>query len=134
MKTIVITVAKILLVEDNEMNRDMLRRRLSRQGYDIIIAVDGIEALEKVASAHPDLILMDLSLPELGGWEATRRLKRDRYTKHIPIIVLTAHALKSDRNSAFEVGCDDYDIKPIDFPRLLMKIEALLNKEEMAKR
>lgn len=127
----VTTMAKILLVEDNEMNRDMLSRRLSRQGYEITIAVDGKEALEKVASAHPDLILMDLSLPDLDGWEATKQLKRDKYTKHIPVIVLTAHALKSDRKSAFEVGCDDYDVKPIDFPRLLMKIEALLNKEEM---
>ncbi|MCH8080532.1 MAG: response regulator [Proteobacteria bacterium] len=124
-------MAKILLVEDNEMNRDMLSRRISRKGYDLIVAVDGKEALEKVVSAHPDLILMDLSLPEMDGWEATKQLKRDKYTKHIPLIVLTAHALKSDRKSAFEVGCDDYDIKPIDFPRLLIKIEALLHKEEM---
>lgn len=114
---------KILLVEDNEMNRDMLSRRLARQGYDISIAVDGQEALEMVLKSEPDLILMDLSLPELDGWEATRKLKQDSKTKHIPIIVLTAHALKSDREDAFEVGCDDYDVKPVDFQRLLKKIE-----------
>ena len=125
-------MAKILLVEDNEMNRDMLSRRISRKGYDLIVAVDGKEALEKVASAHPDLILMDLSLPKLDGWEATQQLKRDKYTKHIPIIILTAHALKSDQERAFKIGCDDYDVKPIDFPRLLMKIEALLHKEAVA--
>lgn len=125
------TMAKILLVEDNEMNRDMLSRRLIRQGYDTIIAVDGKEALEKAASELPDLILMDLSLPELDGWSATRQLKQNKDTKHIPVIVLTAHALKSDRDSAFEVGCDDYDVKPIDFPRLLTKVEALLSRDKM---
>ena len=125
------TMAKILLVEDNEMNRDMLSRRLIRQGYDTIIAVDGEEALEKAASELPDLILMDLSLPELDGWSATRQLKQNKDTKHIPVIVLTAHALKSDRDSAFEVGCDDYDVKPIDFPRLLTKVEALLSRDKM---
>ena len=125
------TMAKILLVEDNEMNRDMLSRRLIRQGYDTIIAIDGEEALEKAASELPDLILMDLSLPELDGWSATRQLKQNKDTKHIPVIVLTAHALKSDRDSAFEVGCDDYDVKPIDFPRLLTKVEALLSRDKM---
>ena len=124
-------MAKILLVEDNEMNRDMLSRRLQRQGYDVSIAVNGKEALGKVSEVSPDLILMDLSLPEMDGWEATRRLKADSSTKQIPIIVLTAHALKTDREGAFEAGCDDYDVKPIDFQRLLKKIEAILSKENM---
>lgn len=119
---------KILLVEDNDMNRDMLSRRLSRKNYDIIVAVNGIEALEKVAAAPPDLILMDLSLPRMDGWETTRRLKQDSKTKDIPVIVLTAHALKSDRDKAYQIGCDDYDVKPIDFPRLLAKIETQLDK------
>ena len=123
-------MVKILLVEDNNMNRDMLSRHLSRQGYDIAIAVDGKQALEKVKADLPDLILMDLSLPEMDGWEATRRLKTDNTTQHIPIIVLTAHALKTDREGAFEAGCDDYDVKPVDFPRLLVKIEAQLNAGE----
>ncbi len=123
---------KILLVEDNEMNRDMLGRRLQRQSYDIVMAVNGIEAIKKAQSEQPDLILMDLSLPELDGWEATRRLKQDNNTRCIPIIVLTAHALKSDRESAFEQGCDDYDVKPIDFSRLLNKIETQLNKSHVA--
>ncbi len=123
---------KILLVEDNEMNRDMLARRLQRQSYEITLAVNGTEALEKAASESPDLILMDLSLPELDGWEATRRLKQNSNTSYIPIIVLTAHALKSDRESAFEEGCDDYDVKPIDFPRLLNKIEKQINKSQVA--
>lgn len=121
-------VVKILLVEDNDMNRDMLNRRLKRKGYDVIIAVDGIEALEKARTGQPDLILMDLSLPEMDGWEATRILKADESTKSIPLIVLTAHALKTDREGAFEVGCDDFDVKPIDFQRLISKIEAQLNK------
>ena len=124
-------MTKILLVEDNDMNRDMLSRHLNRQGYDVIIAVDGNEALEMVSSAQPDLILMDLSLPELDGWEATRRLKVDNTTKDIPIIALTAHALKADRKGAFEAGCDDYDVKPIDFTRLLEKIERLLSSKEV---
>ncbi len=119
-------MAKILLVEDNDMNRDMLSRRLERKGYDVIVAVDGKQALEMVPSEQPDLILMDLSLPEMDGWEAIRRLKADKTTQHIPVIVLTAHALKTDREGAFEAGCDDYDVKPIDFPRLLEKIERLL--------
>ncbi|MFQ5660371.1 MAG: response regulator [Gammaproteobacteria bacterium] len=123
---------KILLVEDNQMNLDMLRRHLVRVGYDIIVAVDGAEALETVAEETPDLILMDLSLPNLDGREATRRLKQDGNTKHIPVIVLTAHALMSDRMSAFEAGCDDYEVKPIDFSRLLGKIEAQLAKLETA--
>ena len=124
-------MAKILLVEDNEMNRDMLSRRLQRQGHDVNVAVNGKEALVKITEALPDLILMDLSLPEMDGWETTRRLKADDSTKEIPIIVLTAHALKTDREGAFEAGCDDYDVKPIDFQRLLGKIDALLSKENM---
>ena len=124
-------MAKILLVEDNEMNRDMLSRRLQRQGHDVNEAVNGKEALEKITTALPDLILMDLSLPEMDGWEATRRLKADSTTKDIPVIILTAHALKTDREGAFEAGCDDYDIKPINFQRLLGKIEALLKKENV---
>ena len=123
-------MAKILIVEDNEMTLGMLCKLLSRKGYDIVVAVDGKEALEMVSSEQPDLILMDLSLPELDGWEATRRLKADKTTQQIPIIVLTAHTLKTDRESAFEAGCDDYDVKPINFPRLLVKIEALLNAGE----
>ena len=122
-------MAKILLVEDNEMNRDMLSRRLQRQGHNVNVAVNGKEALVKVTDDLPDLILMDLSLPEMDGWETTRRLKADNSTKEIPIIVLTAHALKTDREGAFEAGCDDYDVKPIDFQRLLGKIDALLSKE-----
>ena len=120
-------MAKILIVEDNEMNRDMLSRRLERQGHQVYVAVDGKQALEMVSSEQPELILMDLSLPEMDGWETTRRLKADNTTQHIPVIVLTAHALKTDREGAFEAGCDDYDVKPINFPRLLVKIEALLN-------
>ena len=116
-------IEKILLVEDNELNRDMLSRRLQRQGYQIVIAVDGQEALEKVSEEKPTLILMDLSLPVMDGWEATRRLKANTKTKQIPIIVLSAHALKTDREEAFKAGCDDYDIKPIDFSRLLSKIK-----------
>ena len=116
-------MTKIMLVEDNEMNRDMLSRRLQRKGYEVVIACDGKEALDLVKSERPDLILMDLSLPEMDGWEATRRLKADKTTKDIPLIVLTAHALKTDREGAFEVGCNDFDVKPIDFQRLLEKIE-----------
>ena len=119
---------KILLVEDNEMNRDMLVRRLSRSGYEMMVATNGKEALEKVAAETPDLILMDLTMPELDGWEATRRLKANNTTKGIPLIILTAHALKTDRDGAFEAGCDDYDVKPIDFQRLFTKIEKQLEK------
>ena len=119
----VTAMTKIMLVEDNEMNRDMLSRRLQRKGYEVVIACNGKEALDLVKSKRPDLILMDLSLPEMDGWEATRRLKADDTTKSIPLIVLTAHALKTDREGAFEVGCDDFDVKPIDFQRLLTKIE-----------
>ena len=117
---------KILLVEDNEMNRDMLSRRLQRKGYEVVIAVDGGEGVEMAHSQSPDLILMDMSLPVLDGWEATRRLKAAPDTASIPVIALTAHAMATDRDKAMEAGCDDYDTKPIDFPRLLGKIEMLL--------
>ena len=122
----------ILLVEDNEMNMDMLSRRLDRKGYSVMHAVNGREAIEKATSNMPDLILMDLSLPEIDGYEATMRLKKDNETKKIPIIVLTAHALKSDRERAFSLGCDDYDVKPINFSRLLDKIEKQLDKVQAA--
>ncbi len=122
-------IATILLVEDNEMNRDMLSRRLARRGYAVMIAVDGQSGVELAQSRTPDLILMDMSLPVLDGWEATRRLKADAATGKIPIIALTAHAMSSDREKALEAGCDDYDTKPIDMPRLLGKIEALLGQD-----
>ena len=119
-------MTKILLVEDNEMNRDMLSRRLERKGYQVVLAVDGQAGVEMALSEAPDLVLMDMSLPVLDGWEATRRLKASADTRHIPVIALTAHAMSSDREKALEAGCDDYDTKPIDLPRLLGKIEALL--------
>lgn len=116
----------ILIVEDNEMNRDMLSRRLERKGFAVSIAVDGEEGLEVARANMPDLILMDMSLPVVDGWEATRRLKGDDRLKHIPVIALTAHAMANDRDKALEAGCDDYDTKPIDLPRLLAKMDALL--------
>jgi CheY-like chemotaxis protein len=116
----------ILLVEDNEMNRDMLSRRLERRGYRVVLAVDGLSGVETAAAQAPDLVLMDMSLPVLDGWEATRRLKAAPATRHIPVIALTAHAMAGDREKALEAGCDDYDTKPIELPRLLGKIEALL--------
>ena len=119
-------MAKILLVEDNEMNRDMLSRRLQRRGYEVIIAVDGGEGVTMAHSERPDFILMDMSLPVLDGWEATRQIKASAQTKAIPVIALTAHAMATDRDKALEAGCDDYDTKPIELPRLLGKIEALL--------
>ena len=119
---------KILLVEDNEMNRDMLSRRLERKGYSIAIAVDGQQAVDMAASDPPALILMDMSLPVLDGWEATRRLKGDERTKKIPIIALTAHAMQGDEQQAREAGCDDFDTKPVELPRLLEKIQAQLNR------
>jgi CheY-like chemotaxis protein len=119
-------MSKILLVEDNEMNRDMLSRRLERKGYQIIIAVDGSQGVALARSERPDLILMDMSLPVLDGWEATRQLKADPATRPIPVIALTAHAMASDREQALAAGCDDYDTKPIELPRLLEKIQALL--------
>ena len=121
-------MTKILLVEDNEMNRDMLSRRLARKGYDVLIATDGVEGLEKSKSDSPDLILMDMSLPVIDGWEATRQLKADTHTKKIPVIALTAHAMSGDREEALAVGCDEYDTKPIEFSRLLGKIITLLEQ------
>jgi len=116
----------ILIVEDNEMNRDMLSRRLERKGFDILIAVDGEMGINVARASSPDLILMDMSLPVVDGWEATRRIKADPVLKHTPVIALTAHAMANDRDKALEAGCDDYDTKPIDLPRLLAKMEALL--------
>jgi two-component system, cell cycle response regulator DivK len=118
---------RILLVEDNEMNRDMLSRRLSRKGYEVVVAVDGQEGVERARSEAPDLILMDMSLPVKDGWTATREIKADAATSAIPIIALTAHAMSGDREKALEAGCDDYDTKPIELTRLLEKIEARLN-------
>jgi CheY-like chemotaxis protein len=123
---------RILLVEDNEMNRDMLSRRLSRKGFEVIIAVDGQQGVEKAMSESPDLVLMDMSLPVLDGWEATRRLKAASATRHIPIIALTAHAMSGDREKTLQAGCDDYDTKPIELPRLISKIEALLNAKKVS--
>jgi Response regulators consisting of a CheY-like receiver domain and a winged-helix DNA-binding domain len=119
-------VPKILLVEDNEMNRDMLSRRLQRRGFDVVIAIDGQSGIEKAQTESPDLILMDMSLPMIDGWEATRALKSKAETKHIPVIALTAHAMSTDRDRALEAGCDDYDTKPIEFSRLLEKMESLM--------
>ncbi len=117
---------KILLVEDNAMNRDMLSRRLTRRGYEVVVAVDGQAGVDLAASEKPDLILMDMSLPVIDGWEATRRIKGAPETGAIPVIALTAHAMATDREKALEAGCDDYDTKPIDLPRLLGKIEGLI--------
>ncbi len=122
-------MSKILLVEDNEMNRDMLSRRLGRRGHQVVIAVDGEQGVEMARSIAPDLILMDMDLPVLDGWEATRQLKSAPETKGIPIIALTAHAMMGDREKAIDAGCDDYDTKPIEFSRLIEKIEAALGKE-----
>jgi CheY-like chemotaxis protein len=117
---------KILLVEDNEMNRDMLSRRLLRNGFDVIMAVNGQEGIDLATSQTPDLILMDMSLPVLDGWDATRQLKANPATAGIPVIALTAHAMESDREKALAAGCDDFDTKPIELPRLLGKMKALL--------
>ena len=119
---------KLLLVEDNEMNRDMLSRRLEKRGYTLTLAVDGGQGVALAKSGLPDLILMDMSLPVIDGWEATRQLKADSATQGIPVIALTAHAMESDRQKALEAGCDDFDTKPVDLARLLVKIEELLKK------
>jgi CheY-like chemotaxis protein len=121
-------MARLLLVEDNEMNRDMLSRRLARRGYDVVIAVDGEQGVAMARSEAPALILMDMSLPGLDGWEATRRIKAASETKRIPVIALTAHAMSGDREKAVAAGCDDFDTKPVDLDRLLQKIEALLGR------
>jgi two-component system cell cycle response regulator DivK len=119
-------MVRVLLVEDNELNRDVLSRRLQRKGYEVAQAVDGQQGLEAARAEKPDLILMDMSLPGLDGWEATRLLKADPETRGIPVIALTAHAMAGDREKALEAGCDDYDTKPIEWPRLLAKVEAAL--------
>jgi CheY-like chemotaxis protein len=125
-------VAKILLVEDNEMNHDMLSRRLTRRGFQVVIAVDGAQGVALALAESPDLILMDMSLPVMDGWEATQRLKTAPETQAIPIIALTAHAMAGDRAKALAVGCDDYDTKPIEFKRLFGKIQTLLGQEPTA--
>ena len=122
---------KILLVEDNETNRDMLSRRLARRGYEVLIAVDGAEGLAMARAEAPHLILMDMSLPVLDGWEATRQLKAGASTRAIPVIALTAHAMAGDREKAMEAGCDEYETKPVEFQRLLSKIEAILNGQSV---
>ena len=120
-------MAKILLVEDNEMNRDMLSRRLARKGHEVVVGEDGQEGVDMATSEAPDIILMDMSLPVIDGWEATRRIKAAPETAGIPVIALTAHAMASDREKALDAGCDDYDTKPVELDRLLGKIDALLN-------
>lgn len=122
-------MTKILLVEDNEMNRDMLTRRLVRQGFEIVCAIDGPSGVEKAASEKPDLILMDIALGEMDGWEATQLIKANPATHRIPVIALTAHALESDRRKSVEVGCSEFDTKPVDLPRLLGKIESVLSQQ-----
>jgi CheY-like chemotaxis protein len=120
---------KILLIEDNEMNRDMLSRRLARKGYSVVMAIDGIHGLAAARDEAPDLILMDMNLPGIDGWEATRRLKAQDATRHVPVIALTAHAMVSDRQKALEAGCDDYETKPVEFQRLVSKIQAILERQ-----
>jgi CheY-like chemotaxis protein len=120
----------ILVVEDNDLNRELLARRLKRKGFDVVHAADGIEGVRLARESHPDLILMDMSLPGMDGWQATRVLKSDAATVHLPVIALTAHAMAGDFEKAIEAGCDDYDTKPVDMPRLLGKIERLLALRE----
>jgi CheY-like chemotaxis protein len=121
-------MARILLVEDNEMNRDMLSRRLTRQGHTVLLAADGAEGIAKARDEAPDIVLLDMSLPVIDGWEAARRLRADAATARLPIIALTAHAMAGDREKALDAGCDDYDTKPVELPRLLRKIAALLGR------
>jgi two-component system, cell cycle response regulator DivK len=123
-------MTKILLVEDNEMNRDMLSRRLVRRGFEVVFAVDGQQGVDLAKSEQPDIILMDMSLPVMDGWEATRRVKADAATKRVPVIGLTAHAMSGDREKAIEAGCDDYDTKPVELDRLIGKMEKLLGAEK----
>ena len=125
-------MARILLVEDNDMNRDMMSRRLQRKGYEVLMAADGMQAVLMAESETPDLILLDMSLPVIDGWEAARRLKASPTTSGVPIIALTAHAMAGDREKAREAGCDDFDTKPVELPRLLSKIEGLLQKRSPA--
>ena len=124
-------MSKILLIEDNEANRDALSRHLKRRGFEVVMAIDGQQGIEMTRSEAPSLILMDMSLPVLDGWEATRQLKADPETNSIPVIALTAHAMAGDRARALEAGCDDYDTKPVEFPRLLAKIQALLGAKPL---
>jgi CheY-like chemotaxis protein len=119
-------MAKVLLIEDNEMNRDMLSRRLIRRGFQVVFAMDGQQGVDLARSERPDIILMDMSLPVIDGWEATRRVKADDVTRSVPVIGLTAHAMSGDREKAIEAGCDDYDTKPVELDRLIGKIERLL--------
>jgi two-component system, cell cycle response regulator DivK len=121
-------MTKILVVEDNEMNLDMLSRRLSRRGYDVLIATDGAQGVKLARSEKPDLILMDMSLPVMDGWQATREIKADAEIEHIPVIALTAHAITGDREKALAAGCDEYETKPIKFPELLEKIKSFLDE------
>ena len=121
-------MAKVLLVEDNEMNRDMLSRRLTRRGFEVLSAVDGQQGVDLARSEKPDIILMDMSLPVMDGWEATRRVKSDESTRNVPVIGLTAHAMSGDREKALEAGCDEYDTKPVEIDRLIGKIERLIGK------
>jgi CheY-like chemotaxis protein len=123
-------MSKILIVEDNELNRDMISRRLVRRGFEIAMAVDGGEGLVKAESEHPDIILLDMSLPVMDGWQVARTLKANEKLRVIPIIALTSHAMSGDREQALAAGCDDYDTKPIELPRLLEKIDKLLNRKE----
>ncbi len=123
---------KVLLVADNEMNRDMISRRLIKRGYEVVMAVDGAEAVAGVASIQPDIILMDMSLPVMDGWEATRRIRSDPAFASLPIIALSAHAMAGDREKALQAGCDDYDTKPIELQRLLDKMQALLARTQTA--
>ena len=122
-------MVKILLVEDNEMNRDMLSRRLIRKNFEVVIAIDGIEGVEMSRSEAPDIILMDMSLPVLDGWQATEKIKANPQTNNIPVLAMTAHAMTGDREKCLQAGCDDYDTKPIEFTRLLGKIKNLIGKE-----
>lgn len=125
-------MTKILLVEDNEMNRDMLSRRLIRKGYEVVMATDGQQGVDMAGSEKPDLILMDMSLPVIDGWEATRKIKAADATRAVPVIALTAHAMSGEREKCLEAGCDEYDTKPVEFARLLEKITALLAKSGIA--
>jgi two-component system cell cycle response regulator DivK len=122
-------MVKVLLVEDNEMNRDMLSRRLARNGYEVVIAIDGEQAVNMAGAEQPNVILMDMSLPVIDGWEATRRIRAAEATRTIPVIALTAHAMADDREKALQAGCDDYDTKPIELSRLLQKMSALLSRK-----
>ena len=127
-------MTKVLLVEDNELNRDMLSRRLIRRGFQVVFALDGQQGIDLARSEQPDIILMDMSLPGIDGWEATRRVKADDATRSVPVIGLTAHAMSGDRERAIEAGCDDYDTKPVDLDRLISKIERLLGTKDEALR